>query len=72
MKEEIKQVVEAISSHPKTSVALVAAVNTNTWWIDYGEPIVKVSTSILGLVVLGLLVVKHILDIKKEHFTNKD
>ena len=51
--------------------ALTAAVTSNVW-LDYGEPAVKVVTSLLGLTVLVLLVIKHILDIKKEHFSHKD
>ena len=68
MREEIKQVVEAVASHPKLSVAVTAMFTSNVW-LDYGEPIVKGLTSFLGLIVLGLLIVKHVLDIKKEHFT---
>lgn len=68
MKDEIKQTIEAVTSHPKTAVAVTAAVNTNAWWLDY-EPTIKALTSVLGLIVLVLLIVKHALDIKKEHFT---
>lgn len=71
MREEIKQVTEAIVSHPKASLAITAVINANAW-TDYAEPIVKIVTSILGIVVLILLVTKHALDIKKEHFTKKD
>lgn len=69
MKEEAKQIAEAVASHPKTATAVVALSNVNVWWLDYGEPIVKALTGILGLVVIALLILKHALDIKKEHFT---
>ena len=72
MKESIKQTIEAIASHPKTSVAVAAASNANVWWMDYAEPLIKGITSVLGLTVLILLVIKHVLDIKKEHFTKLD
>ena len=72
MKEELKQTVEAIASHPKTSVAVTAVANANVWWFDYGEPVIKALTSIFGLVVIVLLIVKHALDIKKEHFSKSD
>tara|TARA_R100000951_G_C2583716_1_gene162728 strand:- start:52 stop:270 length:219 start_codon:yes stop_codon:yes gene_type:complete len=71
MNETTKQVIEAVASNPKTSTVITAAVTSNVW-LDYGEPAVKVVTSLLGLVVLVLLVVKHALDIKKEHFTHND
>jgi hypothetical protein len=68
MNESAKQTVDAITSHPKTAVAVAAVFNANAW-TDYAEPIIKASTSILGIIVLVLLVVKHALDIKKNHFT---
>jgi len=69
MKEEAKQLIETIASHPKTAIAIAAASNTNVWWLDYGEPTVKIVTSLLGMAILVVLLVKHTLDIKKEHFT---
>lgn len=71
MNETTKQALETIASNPKVTTALTAAVTSNVW-LDYGEPAVKVVTSLLGLTVLVLLVIKHILDIKKEHFSHKD
>ena len=71
MNETTKQAIETIASNPKVTTALTAAVTSNVW-LDYGEPAVKVVTSLLGLTVLVLLVIKHILDIKKEHFSHKD
>tara|TARA_R110000782_G_scaffold139012_1_gene231494 strand:+ start:30 stop:248 length:219 start_codon:yes stop_codon:yes gene_type:complete len=72
MKEEASQLIETIASHPKTALAVAAVSNANVWWLDYGEPAIKGLTSVLGLVILSLLIVKHSLDIKKEHFTKKD
>ena len=71
MKEEIKHATEAIVNHPKTAVAVTGLANLNVWWMDYGEPLVKALTSILGLVVIILLVIKHFLDIK-EQLSNKE
>ena len=71
MNEATKQALETIASNPKITTIVTAAVTSNVW-LDYGEPLVKVITSLLGLTVLVLLVVKHALDIKKEHFSNKD
>ena len=68
MKEEVKQVIETIASHPKVSMGITAMFTSNVW-MDYGEPIIKALTSFLGVTVLVLLIIKHILDIKKEHFT---
>lgn len=71
MNETTKQAVETIASNPKVTTLLTAAVTSNVW-LDYGEPIVKIVTSLLGVTVLVLLVIKHILDIKKEHFSSDD
>lgn len=71
MNEQAKQVAETIVSHPKVAVGVTALFTSNVW-LDYGEPIIKALTSFLGLTVLVLLIIKHALDIKKEHFTNKD
>ncbi len=71
MNETTKQAIETIASNPKVTTVLTAAVTSNVW-LDYGEPMVKIVTSLLGLTVLVLLVVKHALDIKKEHFSHKD
>ena len=70
MNESTKQVIEAIASSPKVTAAITATVTSNVW-LDYGDPAVKIITSLMGLTVLVLLVVKHALDIKKEHFSNK-
>lgn len=71
MNEATKQAIETIASNPKITAVVTATVTSNVW-LDYGEPAVKVITSLLGLTVLVLLVVKHALDIKKEHFSHKD
>ena len=68
MSEGIKQTVEAVANHPKVAIGVTAMFTSNAW-LDYGEPIIKALTSLLGLAVLVLLIVKHILDIKKEYFT---
>jgi len=52
MKDEAKQAIEAIVSHPKTAIAIAAVSNTNVWWLDYGEPTVKIVTSLLGMAIL--------------------
>ena len=70
MNESTKQAIETIVSNPKVTAAITATVTSNVW-LDYGEPAVKIITSLMGLTVLVLLVVKHALDIKKEHFSNK-
>ena len=71
MNENTRQVVEVVTSHPKVSVALVAASQANIRWMDYAEPYIKDITNILGVVVLALLVVKHVIDIKNS-LSNKD
>ena len=71
MNESIKQTAEAVASHPKVAMGVTAMFTSNVW-LDYGEPIIKALTSFLGLTVLVLLIVKHILDIKKDHFTRAE
>ena len=70
MSEKIRQTVEAVSSHPKASLVITAAFTSNVW-LDYGEPIIRGLTSIIGLVVVTLLAIKHIIDLRKE-WKNKD
>jgi len=70
MKEEAKQVIETMASYPKASMGITAMFTSNVW-LDYGEPIIKGLTSFLGLTILVLLIIKHVLDIKKEHFTRR-
>ena len=64
MKEEIKEMVEVIGNHPKSSALLTAAFTSNVW-LDYGLPTVQGLTSIVGLVVLILLAAKHATDLYK-------
>ena len=71
MDENTRQAIEVITSHPKVSVALVAASQANVRWMDYAEPYIKDITTILGLIVLSLLVVKHVIDIKNSLSKNK-
>jgi ABC-type sulfate transport system permease subunit len=63
MKEEIKQAVEIVSTHPKTTVAITTFFTSHVW-INYGEPMIKAATSVIGLCVLVALLIKHVLDIK--------
>ncbi len=72
MKEEIKQTAEAIANHPKTAVAVTGLANLNVWWLDYGEPLIKALTSLVGLAVVVLLMIKHFLDLKDRISKNKE
>lgn len=67
---EAKQIVEAIASHPKTSIA-VTTVFTSNVWLDYGEPTIKALTTIFGLGVVILIFAKHAMDIYKDYKKNK-
>lgn len=62
--ERIRQVTDAIASHPKTSTVIAGATNLNVWFANY-EPILKLTTSLLGIVLVSVLIVKHTIDIKK-------
>lgn len=65
MKEGVNQTVEVIASHPKTAVPVAAASNFNTWWLDWGSPIVDAITSILGIVLVSVLIRYHWQNTKK-------
>ena len=69
--EKLRQLADAVASHPKTATVVVTGMaNFNVWFADY-EPFAKFITSILGIVLVTVLIVKHVLDIKKE-LTHKD
>ena len=69
--EKARQVVDVVVSHPKTATVVVTGMaNFNVWFANY-EPIAKFATSILGIILVTVLIVKHVLDIKKE-LTKKD
>jgi FtsH-binding integral membrane protein len=63
MKEEIKHAIEVVASHPKTAVGIASLANVNMWYTSY-EPIAKVITSVLGIILVTVLIVKHVIDIK--------
>ena len=65
MKEEIKHVVEAVGTHPKTSYLVVFMTNISNWWVDWGSPAVDAITSILGLVLVTVLIRYHWQNTKK-------
>ena len=69
--EKVRQAADAVVSHPKTATVVVTGMaNFNVWFANY-EPIAKFVTSLLGIVLVTVLIVKHVLDIKKE-LTKKD
>lgn len=69
MKEEIKHAAEAVGSHPKTATLLTAAFTSNVW-LDYGLPIAQGLTTILGVIVMTLLALKHVTDLYKSWFAD--
>ena len=72
MREDIKQIASDIAQNPKAiSVVVAGATSANAWLIDY-EPILKITTSLLGIVLVFVLIVKHVMDIVKEVKSNKD
>ncbi|NRA76702.1 MAG: hypothetical protein HRU18_00720 [Pseudoalteromonas sp.] len=63
--EKIRQIADVVASHPKTATVAVAALtNFNVWLADY-EPVVKFATSILGIVLVSVLIIKHTIDLVK-------
>ena len=69
--DKARQAVDAVVSHPKTATVVVTGMaNFNVWFANY-EPIAKFVTSLLGIVLVSVLIVKHVIDITKE-FSKKD
>jgi len=65
MKEEARQVTEAVLSNPKTSILAVLFTSFETWWVKWGSPFVDAVTSILGLILLIALIRYHLKNYKK-------
>jgi hypothetical protein len=70
MSEELAKTIEVVSSHPKTALLLAGATNLNTWYGTY-EPIAKFVTSMLGIVLVSVLIVKHVVELKETLKKNK-
>jgi len=69
MVETIKQVSEAVVTHPKTGIAVIATVKANNWWADWGSEIIDQLTSIAGLILVIVLIFYHLyktIKIKRE------
>jgi hypothetical protein len=69
MLETMKQASEVIMTHPKTGVAVIAAVKINNWWVDWGSELIDQLTSIAGLVLVIVLIFYHLqktIKIKRE------
>ena len=63
--EKLKQIADVVASHPKTATVAVAAItNFNVWVANY-EPVVRFATSILGIVLVSVLIIKHSIDLIK-------
>lgn len=63
MKETSRQLMEAVTTHPKTS-AVVTTILTSNVWYDYFDPTIKALTSVFGLGVVVLVFVKHFKDLR--------
>ena len=63
--EKTKRIVDAVASHPKTAGAIVVITNeVNMRFTDY-EPIIKLISSSIGIVLVSLLCIKAAIDIYK-------
>ena len=63
--EKTNGIVNAVVSHPKTAgVIAVVANEVNMRFADY-EPIIKIISSALGMILVSLLIVKATIDIIK-------
>ena len=63
--EKVKNIAGVVASHPKTAGVVAVVVNeVNMRFADY-EPIVKVISSTLGMILVSLLIIKASIDIYK-------
>tara|TARA_R110000772_G_scaffold257439_1_gene374267 strand:+ start:3356 stop:3574 length:219 start_codon:yes stop_codon:yes gene_type:complete len=59
VKESVKQLAEVVTSNPKIGLFVATMTTIETWWIDWGNPLVDACASILGVVLLIVLIRKH-------------
>lgn len=71
MKQEIREVTEAIAAHPKTAIAITGMTNFNAWWMEWVDPIIRYVTSTLGVVLLVILICLQWQNFKKTLRENK-
>ncbi len=63
--EKTRGIVDVVASHPKTAGVVAVVVNeVNLRFVDY-EPIIKIISSTLGIILVALLIVKASIDIVK-------
>lgn len=63
--EKARSIVDVVASHPKTAGVVAVVVNeVNLRFADY-EPIIKIVSSTLGIILVTLLIVKATIDIVK-------
>lgn len=63
MKDASKEAINQIAMHPKTSslIAFLVAY-VNAWYVDWGEWMMSFLTTLFGLILVFVLIVKHIVD----------
>lgn len=69
MKEELKQMAgdaaQQVISNPKSATAIGLLANFNTWYVEYGSPILSFLTSLFGLIMIFVLIKYHWVNGKK-------
>jgi len=71
VKAESKQIIEAIISNPKLGYFAVFITTLETWWIEWGNPLISAVSSILGVVLLVILILYHFQNLIKLIRENK-
>ena len=61
----MKDIVQEIVTHPKTSWLTVAMTSFSNWWVDWGSPLVDALASISGLILVLVLIRYHWQNTKK-------
>jgi hypothetical protein len=57
--QQVKEVVEIALVNPKVAYLLATMTAVETWWLDWGSPLIDASASILGVVLLIVMIRKN-------------
>lgn len=71
MKDEARQTIEAIASHPKTAVLVTGMLNVNVWYANY-EPLAKFISTAIGIALALVLLIKHTVELYRSFKTKKE
>ena len=71
MKDALIHGVAVVSTHPKTAVVVAGITGFNQWWINWGNPVFNMVTSVLSVILVCVLINYHWHNTKKVKRENK-